>query len=247
MANETEKMKQDMGNIDIVFTSNYAKNQTNYPNLTQEFVLDQLYGAASCRDIKSAKIEDEILGKIKYCFFIEEEEFDFKEMKQKCQTGSVTITVNKKLFGTDENIKILEDIVRKNKSVRTINRKKLEEIKSISKIVTMGTGAVAAIGLASVLVAGGIDSTLAKEEQIRIEQEQEFYTNENGDDVRTLPNYADSGYREGNIYHAEDGKKYLIDTDGRYIELSAEDYKQYLEDQKQTFVIPQEKEEGKTY
>lgn len=251
MVNRIEKMKQDMGNIDIVFTSEYAKNKTNYPNLTQEFVINELEKAAGYKDIKSAKIEDDILGKIKYCFFIDEEEFDFKEMKQKCQTGSVTITVNKKLFGTDENIKRLEEIVSKISSVRNINKDKLQTIqKGVLKVgatvvIVAGT-VISATGLATIIGAV-IDNGLAEEEQVRIEREQDFYINENGDDIRTLPNYADNGYREGNIYHAEDGKKYLIDTEGRYIELSADDYQGYLEDQKTMFVMPQEKEEGKTY
>lgn len=251
MADEKEKMKQDMGNIDIVFTSSYAKNKTNYPNLTQEFVLDELYRAASYKDIKSAKIDDEILGKIKYCFFIDEEEFDFKEMKQKCQTGSLTITVSKKLFGTDDNIKKLEEISSKTSSVRNINKDKLKKLtkgtlKVGAAIVIVAGAVVTTVGL-SAIVGSIIDDTVVKEEMdTKITQEQQFYTNQNGDDVRTLPNYADNGYRDGNIYHASDGKKYLIDTDGRYIELSSEDYRQYLEDQKPTFVIPQE-EEGKTY
>ena len=93
------------------------------------------------------------------------------------------------------------------------------------KLKLYGKG-VAALGTAAVLLAGSyvvgrvVDSALEKEDQIRIEQEKDLYTNENGDDVRDLPSYGDDGiFIDSNHYVDSHGIKYFISSEGKYFEM----------------------------
>ncbi len=95
-----------------------------------------------------------------------------------------------------------------------------------SKTLKISRKSIAALATAGVLLAGSyvvgrvVDSALEKEDQIRIEQEKDLYTNENGDDVRNLPSYNDGGrFIDSNHYVDSQGIKYFISSEGRYFEM----------------------------
>lgn len=96
----------------------------------------------------------------------------------------------------------------------------------LSKTLKISRKSIAALATAGVLLAGSyvvgrvVDSALEKEDQIRIEQEKDLYTNENGDDVRNLPSYNDGGrFIDSNHYVDSHGIKYFISSEGRYFEM----------------------------
>lgn len=85
----------------------------------------------------------------------------------------------------------------------------------IATTVAAGTIIAGIYGLGTLL-----DEAIEKEDQMRLEQEQDLYRNENGDDVRFLPSYSDKGrYIDSNHYVDENGIKYVITSEGKYIEM----------------------------
>lgn len=210
-----------MKSVEIKFTSDHIGNKTNYSNLTQTKIMQQLEEAIAKKEVLSVTVVNERLGEKHFCFPVMEEKINpVTKKKEWKNTGNLIIIADKRVCGNNANVVRLEQISKKISHVSYSNTTK---IKKVGKFVLAVTGAaILTVGAVKGIQAGTEafiewDNENFAREQERIEQ---YYKDEHGNDVRDLSKYNYNGYfvqdEDGKFYIDDDGNKYLVDNEGKY-------------------------------